>query len=55
MTVPVTVTDPPTGMVPVHVMPLLVIVSVPEVAVWSPFAVASSKTSLAFVAIVIPV
>src|ERR1700749_1937380 len=55
VTVPVTVTVPPTGMVPVHVPPLPLSTSVPDVAVWSPLGTASSNTSLAFVAIVIPV
>ncbi len=55
VTVPVIVTRPPTGMSPVHDNPVLVSVSVPEVAVWSPFGVASSRTSEMFEAIVIPV
>ena len=55
VTVPVTVTVPPTGMLPVQVTPLPTIVRVPEVAVWSPFGTASSNTSAALVAIVMPV
>ena len=55
VTVPVTVTVPPTGMFPVQEIPVAVSVSVPEVAVWSPFGVASSSTSVMLVAIVIPV
>ena len=55
VTVPVTVTIAPTGIFPVHVTPELLTVSVPEVAVWSPFGVASSNTSAALVKIVIPV
>ena len=55
VTVPVTVTVPPTGMLPVQEMPVAVSDSVPEVAVWSPLGVASSRTSVMFVAIVIPV
>ena len=55
VTVPVTVTVPPTGMFPVQEIPVPVRVSVPEVAVWSPFGVASSSTSVMLLAIVIPV
>ena len=55
VTVPVTVTVPPTGMFPVQEIPVAVSVSVPEVAVWSPFGVASSRTSVILEAIVIPV
>jgi hypothetical protein len=54
VTVPVTVTTPPTGISPVHEIPDDVSTSVPDVAVWSPFGDASSNTSLAFVATVIP-
>src|SRR5260370_3541105 len=54
VTVPVTVTVPPTGMSPVQVSPVPVIVTVPEVTVWSPIGVASSNTALALVEIVIP-
>ena len=43
VTVPVTVTFPSTGMSPVQVTPVPVTVSVPEVAIWSPLATASSK------------
>ena len=52
VTVPVTVTVPPTGMLPVHTTAVPVIVSVPEVAVWSPSGTASSNTSAALVLIV---
>ena len=38
--VPVMVTVPPTGMSPVQNAPVLLMTSVPEVAVWSPFSVA---------------
>src|SRR5580693_805996 len=55
VTVPVTVTVPPTGMLPVHEIPVEVRASVPEVAVWSPLGVASSSTSVMLEAIVIPV
>ncbi len=55
VTVPVTVTLPPAGMLPVQLMPVDVSVSVPEVAVWSPLGVASSSTSVMVDAIVIPV
>ena len=55
VTVPVIVTVPPTGMLPVQEIPVAVSVSVPEVAVWSPFGVASSSTSVILEAIVIPV
>ena len=55
VTVPVIVTVPPTGMLPVQEIPVAVSVSVPEVAVWSPFGVASSSTSVMLEAIVIPV
>ena len=54
VTVPVTVTVPPTGMFPVQEIPVEVSASVPEVAVWSPFGVASSSTLVMLVAIVIP-
>ena len=46
---------PPTGMLPVQEIPVEVSDSVPEVAVWSPFGVASSSTLVMLVAIVIPV
>ncbi len=52
VTVPVTVTLPPTGMSPVQVTPLPTMLSVPEVAVWSPLGTASSNTSAASVLIV---
>ena len=55
VTVPVTVTVPPTGMLPVQEIPVEVSVSVPDVAVWSPFGVASSSTLVMLDAIVIPV
>ena len=55
VTVPVTVTVPPTGMLPVQEIPVEVSASVPDVAVWSPFGVASSSTLVMLVAIVIPV
>ena len=55
VTVPVTVTVPPTGMLPVQEIPVPVSVSVPEVAVWSPLGVASSSTLVMLLAIVIPV
>ena len=55
VTVPVMVTEPPTGMLPVQVISVGVSVIVPEVAVWSPSAVASSRTLLMLAAIVIPV
>ena len=55
MTVPVTVTVPPTGMLPVQEIPVAVSVTVPEVAVWSPFGVASSRTLVMSEPIVIPV
>src|ERR1700692_1602528 len=42
-------------MLPVQEIPVAVSVSVPEVAVWSPFGVASSRTSVILEAIVIPV
>ena len=48
-------TVPPTGMLPVQEMPVAVSDSVPEVAVWSLLGVASSTTSVMFVAIVMPV
>ena len=54
VTVPVTVTVPPGGMSPVQVTPLPTMVRVPEVAVWSPSGTASSNTSAALVAMVIP-
>jgi hypothetical protein len=54
VTVPVTVTVPPTGISPVHEIPVEVSTSVPDVAVWSPLGDASSNTSLALVATVIP-
>ena len=54
VTVPVTVTVPPMGMSPVQVTPVAVTVRVPEVAVWSPLGTASSNTSVASVAMVIP-
>ena len=41
-------------MSPVHEMPVAVSTSVPEVAVWSPFGVASSNTSVAGSEIVMP-
>src|ERR1035438_6763262 len=44
VTVPVTVTVPPTGMLPVQEIPVAVSDSVPDVAVWSPLGVASSRT-----------
>src|SRR5258708_758194 len=40
--VPVTVTVAPTPMSPVQLAPVVVTVRVPEVAVWSPFSVASN-------------
>jgi hypothetical protein len=40
--VPVTVTVPPTGMSPVHVMADALSTSVPEDATWSPLGLASS-------------
>ena len=49
-TVEVIVTVPPTGMSPVHTAPVAPSVSVPEVAVTSPTAVASSAIPLASVA-----
>src|SRR6201996_8056149 len=49
VTVPVTVTVPPTGMSPVHTTAAPVITSVPDDAVWSPFGTASSNTSAALV------
>ncbi len=52
VTVPVTVTDPPTGILPVHEIPVDVSDSVPDVAVWSPFGVASSSTSVILLEIV---
>src|SRR3984885_2313109 len=55
VTVPVIVTVPPTGMLPVQESPVEVTVSVPDVAVWSPSGVASSDTSPRLEAIVIPV
>ena len=55
VTVPVMVTEPPTGMLPVQVIWVGVSEIVPEVAVWSPSAVASSRTLLMLAAIVIPV
>ena len=55
VTVPVTVTVPPTGMLPVQEIAVPVSASVPDVAVWSPFGVASSTTSLMLLEIVIPV
>ena len=42
-------------MFPVQEIPVPVSDSVPDVAVWSPFGVASSSTSVMFDAIVIPV
>ncbi len=55
VTVPVTVTVPPTGMLPVQLIPVGVTVSVPDVAVWSPFGVALSSTLTASLTTVIPV
>ena len=55
VTVPVTVTLPPAAMFPVHDTPVAVTVSVPDVAVWSPLGVASSRMSVTFEAMVIPV
>ena len=55
VTVPVTVTVPPTGMLPVQEIPVPVSVSVPEVAVWSPSGLASSSTPVTSGATVIPV
>ena len=55
VTVPVIVTVPPTGMFPVQRMPVVVSDSVPEVAVRSPFGVASSTRPVTFEATVIPV
>ena len=49
-----TVATAPTPIYPVHDTPPLVSVSVPEVAVWSPLGIASSNTSAAPAAIVIP-
>ena len=54
VTVPVIVTEPPTGMSPVQEIPDDVSTSVPDVAVSLPFGTASSNTSLASVATVIP-
>ena len=54
VTVPVTVTVPPTGISPVHDAPALPTVIVPDVAVWSPLGTASSNTSEAFVPTVMP-
>src|ERR1700723_886101 len=53
VTVPVTVIVPPTGMLPVQVITEPLTVSVPDVAVWSPFAVASSCTPAVLIAIVV--
>src|SRR5580692_4551393 len=55
VTVPVMVTEPPTGMLPVQEIPVAVSVIAPEVAVWSPLGVASSRTLVMLEAIVIPV
>src|SRR5580658_3997729 len=55
VTVPVIVTVPPTGMLPVQESPVEVTVSVPDVAVWSPSGLESSDTSPRLEAIVIPV
>src|ERR1700743_2003619 len=54
VTVPVTVTVPPTGLLTVQEIPVPVSVSVPEVAVWSPLGVASSSTLVMLLEIVIP-
>src|ERR1700692_1473521 len=45
VTLPVIVTVPPTGMLPVQEIPVVVSVIVPDVAIWSPFGLASSRTS----------
>ena len=50
-----TVTMPPTGMLPVQVMAVELRISVPEVAVWSPLGMASSNDAAATVAMLIPV
>src|SRR5580658_9844876 len=55
VTVPVIVTVPPAGMLPVQEIPVAVSVSVPDVAVWSPLGVASSSTSVMLELTVIPV
>src|SRR5580693_506137 len=55
VTVPVMVTVPPTGMLPVQVAAVPATVSVPDDAVWSPLLVASSKTPVRLVETVIPV
>src|SRR5450631_3427801 len=55
VTVPVIVTLPPTGMLPVQEIPVAVSDSVPDVAVWSGLGVASSNTSVMLEPIVIPV
>ena len=54
VTVPVMVTVPPIGMLPVQVRPELVTDRVPEVAVSSPLGVASSWVSAMSPLIVIP-
>ena len=54
VTVPVTVTVPPTGMLPVQEITVPLSVSVPDVAVWSPFGVASSSTPVMLMETVIP-
>src|ERR1700735_3977428 len=54
VTVPVTVTVPPTGMLPVQEIAVPVTVRAPDVAVWSPLGVASSSTPLVLMEIVIP-
>ena len=42
---PVTVTTPPTGMLPVQVIAVEVRTRLPEVATWSPVGIASSTVS----------
>ena len=55
VTLPLMVTVPPTGMLPVHETLVVVTVSVPEVAVWSPLGEALFSTALALGTMVMPV
>ena len=55
VTLPLMVTEPPTGIFPVQVRPVLVTERIPDVAVESPLELASSRTSVTLPATVIPV
>ena len=54
VTEPARMTVPPTGMSPVHTAPVVPMVMVPEVAVWSPLLTASSIRPLASMFMVMP-